>query len=698
MKKLLCFVLALLTVLPLVSCGGTSEPAGETDTAAPAPAPVDGIAVISGGVCPFAIVRPDIGEQYEIDAALTLRRLLQDTFGVEIPLENDYVKRGESYDPERKELLVGLTNRDESKTGYENLGKDDYRFYASENKIALCAGSERAMVQAVEAFFAQFADTASGTFVLPVACDVKGAFEYRSKAEYVGETFEVKLNDKNLGGGQFITKLYTEGLGRAPEGSEYAALANEFYELGIDPATLKAVVLTFFESDEMKAMNYTKTEAAFAAYRSVLNRDPTNAEIDAFNASDLAASAAALTDKAEFRTMIPRIIEGPYSYGKSNAKSSTGGPVFTASEVNKMLSENKVVALPENALVLCDECVNVGPGKVLTTTGQPENYLKMARFLRTKVYGEAVINLSDGATLSHVWVDGNRPSIGRGDGGNVYVGGSNIEVIGNKMSDTIAPSNMPVLCVMTGIYIAHNLITCYSSSHYDGWTDGITHQGRGIIEYNAVIDATDVPIIVFRDWTGAPQDTVVRFNKVINTGNSAYAALHTDAWYDEGDMNFNGCTFYENEVWTSWKTHFNLILSSASKAWFADGNDAEGAAFLNNYTPEGTFAVCGIAIVSDGMNNAVMRGNSLSVYTANIVGAPFKNHLIAANTAVYPADIQGPYDECAVHIPGGECYIGARVNEGAPSVRLREAIVSEDPVKLPKSAESAKHTPRKIVE
>ena len=695
MKKLLCFALALLAVVtPLVSCGGGKEPAGETDTAAPLP--IDGLPVVAGGECPFAIVRPDIGEQYETDAALTLRRLLQDTFGVEVPLENDYVKRGETYDPAKKELLVGLTNRDESKTGYEGLGKDEYRFFASENKIALCAGSERAMVQAVEAFFAQFANTTAGTFVVPLGCDVKGAFEYRSKAEYVGEAFDVKLNDKNLGGGQFITKLYTEGLGRAPEGSEYAAMAEEIRVLGIDPGTLKALTADFFGSDEMKAQGYTKTEAAFAAYRAVLNRDPSPAEIEAFDDTALSSSAAALTDKAEFRTMIGRIIEGPYSFGKASAKASTGGPVYTAAEVNEMLSANKVVSLPQNSLILCDECVNVGPGKVLTTEGQPENYLRMARFLRTKVYGEAVINLSDGATLSHVWVDGNRPGLGRGDGGNVYVGGSNIEVIGNKMSDTIAPTNMPVLCVMTGIYIAHNLITCYSSGHYDGWTDGITHQGRGIIEYNAVIDATDVPIIVFRDWTGAPQDTVVRYNKIINTGNSAYAALHTDAWYDEKDMNFIGCTFYENEVWTSWKTHFNLILSTASKAWFADGNDAEGAAFYNNYTPEGTFAVCGIAIVTDGMKNAVMRGNTLSVYTANIVGAPFKNHLIAANTAVYPADVQGPYDECAVHIPGGECYIGARVNEGAAVIRLREAIVSEDSVKIPKSAESAKHTVRSI--
>ena len=695
MKKLICLVLALLAALmPLTACDGGKDPAGETG--APTDAPTDGLSVIAGGTCSFAIVRPDIPEDYETEAALALRRLLQDTFGVEVALENDYVKRGETYDPERKELLVGLTNREESKTGYEGLDKDSYRFYASENKIALCAGSARAMEQAVEAFFAQFANTGAGTFTVPFNCDVKGVFEYHSKAEYVGEAFDVKLNDKNYGGGQFITKLYSEGLGRAPEGSEYAAMADEILALGIDPATLKALVTVFFDSEEMKALHYTKTEAAFAAYRAVLNRDPTQAEIDAFDEGALSASAAALTDKTEFRTMIPRIIEGPYSFGRANAKVSTGGPVYTASEINEMLSKNKVVSLPENSLVLCDECVNVGDGKILTTEGQPDNYLRMARFLRTKVYGEAVINLSGNATLSHVWVDGNRPGLGRGDGGNVYVGGSSIEVVGNKMSDTIAPTNMPVLCVMTGIYIADNLITCYSSSHYDGWTDGITFQGRGIVEHNAVIDATDVPIIVFRDWTGAPQDTVVRYNKVINTGNSAYAALHTDAWYDEGDMNFNGCTFYENEVWTSWKTHFNLILSSASKAWFADGNDAEGAAFYNNYTPEGTFAVCGIAIVTDGMKNAVMHGNTLNVYTANIVGAPFKNHLIAANTAVYPADVQGPYDECAVHIPGGECFIGARVNEGAAVIRIREAVVSEDPVKIPKSAESAKHTLRSI--
>ncbi len=696
MKRTICLLLTLLlTLSAFASCkpgGGTED---GTDEGTLPPEDENAMLVIGGGTCAYTVVRAENAKDFEVEAAVELRNLLRDTFLVDVEIGTDFIMRGQEMDPAAKEILIGNTNREESVRGYEGLGKDEYRIVTGENRIAICGGSERALRQGMDVFFGKYADLEAKSFSVPKNASWNGEYVYTSKAEYTGETLRVNMNDKYLGGGQFITKLYTEGLGRAPEGKEYAAIANEFLEIGIDASSLRAVVQDFFASEEMASMHYTDTEAAYAVYRSVLNRDPTKKEIAAFDASDLSAAALAAATTAEFTMLIPKIIAGGYSWGKNNAENSTGGPVYTASEVNQMLKEQRVVALPQNSLVLCDVNIQVGGGKVLTTEGQPDNYLKMARFLRTKNYGEAVINLEGSATLSHVWVDGNRTGVGRGDGGNVYVGGSDVEVIGNKMCDTIGPTNMPVLCVMTGIYIAENLITCYSSNHNDGWTDGITHQGRGIIENNAVVDATDVPIIVFRDWTGAPQDSIVRNNKVINTGNSAYAALHTDAWQDEGDMSFTGCTFYGNEIWTSWKTHFNLGLSTASKAWFSLGNDAKDAAFYNNYTPEGTFAVCGIAIVSDGMNNAVMRGNQLNVYIADIAGSRFGNHLVAANTAVYPADIQGPYDECAVHTED-ECFIGDRINEGASALTLKKAVVWEDFQKIPAKIESQKHSQRKI--
>ena len=100
----------------------------------------------------------------------------------------------------------------------------------------------------------------------------------------------------------------------------------------------------------------------------------------------------------------------------------------------------------------------------------------------------------------------------------MFVAGGNASVTGCKMCETAAPTNMATVCTLTGEYIAYNLITCYSSTNTRDWTDGITHQARGIIEYNTVVDATDCAIVVFRDWSGAPQDSVIRYNKIINVG------------------------------------------------------------------------------------------------------------------------------------------------------------------------------------
>nr|MBQ4317919.1 hypothetical protein [Clostridia bacterium] len=64
----------------------------------------------------YTIVRPDPGTQEEIQAAIDLRTVLRDTYGIEIDIEIDWVNRGENVEDHRfaNEILVGSTNRPES--------------------------------------------------------------------------------------------------------------------------------------------------------------------------------------------------------------------------------------------------------------------------------------------------------------------------------------------------------------------------------------------------------------------------------------------------------------------------------------------------------------------------------------------------------------------------------------------------------
>ena len=207
----------------------------------------------------------------ETECAMNLRDALNSLSGVEFKLETDWISRGEA-PPVRREILVGVTNRAESVALVGEPAQNEGIIAVSGDKIVVAAKNGTALKSAVDAFIENVAISSGG--VLTVDAKLKITAKTSSRAEYVGESFTLELNDVRYGGGQFIAKLYTEGLGRGPEASEYKSMADIIYEKGCTQETLAELARGLFSSAEFAALGLTDTETAFAVYRAVLSRDP----------------------------------------------------------------------------------------------------------------------------------------------------------------------------------------------------------------------------------------------------------------------------------------------------------------------------------------------------------------------------------------------------------------------------------------
>ena len=141
-KRTVALVLAcVLSVLAIAGCknGKTEEP--------PAPSPVF---VGKESLSEYVIVRADTADAECISAAAKLYSEIQTKYDVTVAFTTDYVGVGESVPTDTKEILVGLTNRVESK-GLRYL---DYEIAFENQRIIINGGSCGAVTEAVEYFIA----------------------------------------------------------------------------------------------------------------------------------------------------------------------------------------------------------------------------------------------------------------------------------------------------------------------------------------------------------------------------------------------------------------------------------------------------------------------------------------------------------------------------------------------------------------
>lgn len=451
---------------------------------------------------------------------------------------------------------------------------------------------------------------------------------------------------------QWLSKLYTEVLGRAPDQSGWQSYQVNFPGGSCSSTVLKNVAMSFLLSSEFNNLGYNNSEKLLVAFRALYNREIAPFEYYYFlerleqgtwNWSDVVIN---LTNSTEFSnrtySLCTNQLEGwaptpVMALPTSNTGHFSGG---TGLELQALLDEaeaGETVWLEQRAVVRISETLEIPPGVSLATIGMPDHnhYARMARLIRATNFNDgtgganegALIRPFSGSSLKSVWIDGQRNNVGfhhywinlLASGNFAPRGNDNLTVQNVRLSNTAGWSTYQHMgtyenCPCSNAYIADNLITAYASNHIEAWSDGLSIACEDtLVERNDVIDATDVGIVLFRSGDAA-QHSIIRNNTIFNGGNSTYGGIAVDPLNSDGpSFSFVGAEIYNNLIWASNSAHMDIILSVGTKAWFGDDSKyGYGIKVTNNTTGSQAIRVkTNIGIAVTNMAIATVQENVL---------------------------------------------------------------------------------------
>ncbi len=186
MKKFCLFLLAILTVLALLSGCNTDAPAdGTAEDSSTPESDVPGILIAGEGAPEYVVVRPDNPKAEETSAAVLVRKYLEKC-GVKTKISTDWEKNPVS----DYEIVVGDTLRADTDEGmtldFHDMGETGFFVKVSGSRIYLCGGTPAATVKAAEYFLTEFfgysgnVDEASPVTSVSVPAD----YEYIERQSY----------------------------------------------------------------------------------------------------------------------------------------------------------------------------------------------------------------------------------------------------------------------------------------------------------------------------------------------------------------------------------------------------------------------------------------------------------------------------------------------------------------------------------
>lgn len=431
---------------------------------------------------------------------------------------------------------------------------------------------------------------------------------------------------------QFIAKLYTDGLGRTPDQSGWTSAQNTFSASGCSVSTLSSVANGVLLSPEFTALGLSAPAKVEVAYRTLLNREPDAPGLALYSAQSMPSIVSALQSSAEFSTLAGTICSVsdygvPASASIALAAGSVGytGPEAGLQALLSAAAPGTTVTLAARALIPLTSTLTIPSGVTLTTAGSPGHYAEMGRLVRQSGWTGNSVNLMGGGHISHVWIEGSRPSESSYDRlrFNLQVfAGSGTSLTNSRIGNTAGATSMQVNGAAAGetcanTVISGNLIESYSAVH-DGVAeaDGVTGGcGTMSVHHNTVVDASDVGIILF----GSPsytQTSQVYNNTVIQAGNGAHALLAFDSSTSTfpttaSPVSFAGASMHDNTLWSSPSAVSTFGISVGTFAYFGPSTIGTGGSVTNNSSgllPLAAEAGIGVS----GQLSTTVTGNTLS--------------------------------------------------------------------------------------
>lgn len=443
---------------------------------------------------------------------------------------------------------------------------------------------------------------------------------------------------------QFIAKMYSEALGRAPDPAGWQSALQYFQSSSCSQRTLKTWGTAALTSPEFTGLSYDNAATTLILYRAILNREP---DVTAFNQSynsledgaSLASVAAGLFDTTEFARLVPYICSGnSYSFGMLGTGPAIAIPMphlggysgLSEAELQALLyssAPGETVYLQQESVVSLTQPLVIPAGVTLATEGLPDphHHALMARLVRASPFPAAMVQINvDGnpnpsGSLRSLWIDGQRAAASQ-----FVAPAIDVEIFGGKGA-TVASSFLAGSLGWSTLHsfgslddrpcasntITGNVVTAYSSVHANQqWTDGLSIGcENSLVADNQIVDPTDVGIVVFTAYP-AKQQSRVTGNTVVSAGNSAFAALGFDPLQNRsaGAPDFTGSAISDNTLWSGPNTHFIIGLTVGSRPWYPEGSIGFGAEAIGN-TTAGIRTFFGAGIVVSGMQSATVQSN-----------------------------------------------------------------------------------------
>lgn len=495
--------------------------------------------------------------------------------------------------------------------------------------------------------------------------------------------------------GQFIAKMFTEALGQTPPQPRWQEWAGFFQENGCSEVTLRSKVVEIYTGPAYGFAGLYADPAArlLALYRGALNREPDAAGFQAFLRHPGPWEALVADFLAyygpEFAALSCEICAHPGTapwyeeaiYGWSGHYAPLTPPTMPVDdcglppeEVLTVNSEDELrrrlagatpgqtVYLAQKVVVELSAPVVIPDGVTLATcqtpeqVPTPEHYALMGRLVRASLFEGPLVRISTAGRLDMVWVDGQQAQRGSrlGPAINVWIAdygnipGGQTMLTHSRLSDSsgwtqvYAPGSYESRLPCANVYIGGNLLTGYANDHYGGkHVDGMSIACENTtVEGNRIVDASDVSIVIFRCGAGCVQRSQVRYNTILNAGNSAFGALTVDPLVKGLGLNeeYFQVHIEHNVLWTGPTAHVDVAISLGTRAWYGllanvgrgpdcGAGPCPSVVLADNTTqdPQSPAEVtlrCNTPIAISGMRDVCLSGNDLAVETVRTTSCP----------------------------------------------------------------------------
>lgn len=471
---------------------------------------------------------------------------------------------------------------------------------------------------------------------------------------------------------QFISKSYTESLGRAPTQKEWSAQARYFQKNGCSAATLAVQLNKVLGSSEFTHLGYTPAQEAEVAYRTVLNREPdpsgfANMVSQLSGGTSWSTVVAGAEQSPEFAALARTICTTKnYGFGTTAPISYASGPGYSGDEAGLQAlldatAAGGTVSLARGAVIPIVQTLTIPSGVTLTTTGRParQAYAAMGRLSRQPGWEGESVGLTAGSTLTNVWVDGDRTREAKfaAQRFNIILHGGDSVISNDRIGNTAGATNMQLDGFEHGVpycsaVVSGNLIDAYTSQHANQlWSDGISDGcENSTITKNEVIDASDVGIILFATFSDTlVQKSQVTDNTVIQAGNGAFALLGVDPSTGQpagSTRLFGGSLVADNTIWTAPTAISTFGITVGTYAWFGVGS-AIGTGSTVRGNTSGTLSVAAeTAIDVSGILNTTVVKNKIRWLQSDDPRSACPQHQVGASVSSgYASGTIQPYTD-----------------------------------------------------